>query len=78
MEAYTAEVTTMAMQTAARFEGMIDPDRMIAGTLSLAVHLGTYEAIVAVVPTLVAGSHGSLGRCHCLDTTVRRTDEKTL
>jgi hypothetical protein len=46
LEAYTAEVTAMAMQTAARFERLIDPDRLIATKLSLAVHLGTYEATI--------------------------------
>lgn len=36
----------MAMQTAARFGHQVDPDRMIATKLSLAVHLGTYEAAI--------------------------------
>ena len=46
LTAYTAEVTAMAMQTAARFKRVIDPDRLIAEKLSLALHLGTYEATV--------------------------------
>jgi hypothetical protein len=46
LEAYTAEVTAMAMQTAARFEHLIDPNQLIANKLSLAVHLGTYEATI--------------------------------
>lgn len=45
LEAYTADITAMAMQTAGRFS-MIDPDRIIATKLSLAVHLGTYEATI--------------------------------
>jgi hypothetical protein len=46
LKAYTAEVTAMAMQTTARFERLIDPDRLIATKLSLALHLGTYEATI--------------------------------
>ncbi|CDO91607.1 hypothetical protein AWC29_05180 [Mycobacterium triplex] len=45
LEAYTADVTAMAMQTAGRIS-ILDPDRIIATKLSLAVHLGTYEATI--------------------------------
>lgn len=45
LEAYTAEVTARATATAARFR-MFNADRWIEDKLSLAVHLGTYEATI--------------------------------
>jgi hypothetical protein len=45
LEAYTAEVTARARATAAQFP-MFNPDRWIEHKLSLAVHLGTYEATI--------------------------------
>lgn len=45
VEAYTADVTAEARQTAEMFD-MYDADQRIAAKLSLAVHLGTYEATI--------------------------------
>jgi hypothetical protein len=45
LEAYTADVAAEARQTAEKFD-MFDADRRIATKLSLAVHLGTYEAAI--------------------------------
>lgn len=46
LEAYTADVTAVARQTAERDSMFFDADRYIATKLSLAVHLGTYEATI--------------------------------
>ena len=45
-EAYTADVTAVARQTAEKGSMFFDADRYIARKLSLAVHLGTYEAAI--------------------------------
>ena len=45
LAAYTADVTAEARRTAEHFEGY-DVERRIATKLSLAVHLGTYEATI--------------------------------
>lgn len=46
LDAYTTEITDKATQTAQRFGDLVDPDLIIATKLSLAVHLGTFEAAI--------------------------------
>lgn len=46
LEAYTADITAVARQMTEKGFMFFDADRYIAGKLSLAVHLGTYEATI--------------------------------
>ncbi|WP_326546485.1 hypothetical protein QGN32_23155 [Mycolicibacterium sp. ND9-15] len=49
----------MAMQTAERFGNLIDRDRIIATKLSLAVHLGTFEAAIENILRRLKDQDGS-------------------